>query len=141
MQQENVNYASNFSPFAALFWLVLVVSLGVRTVEGAGYAGAGFALMDAVILKGALIGWILRSEERIPSFLPIDARWRYVLFGLATIQFAHHPEGLVESGKRRAHAFIERMAARRRGGAGGDGDGAPVPRGTAVGDRVQEVVS
>ncbi|HEY4376724.1 MAG TPA: ABC transporter permease, partial [Acidimicrobiales bacterium] len=33
IQQQNVNYPSNFSPFAGLFWLVLVVSLGPRTVE------------------------------------------------------------------------------------------------------------
>jgi branched-chain amino acid transport system permease protein len=142
MQQENVNYGSNFSPFAALFWLVLVVSLGVRTVEGAGYAGASFALMDAVILKGALIGWILRSEDRIPDLFPVSPQWRFILFGLATIQFAHHPEGLVESGKRRAHAFIERAAARRRGGGGDDdADETAVGRGAASDRRVQEVVS
>ena len=33
MQQGNVNYASNFIPFAALFWLAVVVSIGSRTVE------------------------------------------------------------------------------------------------------------
>ncbi len=136
IQQENVNYAANFSPFAALFWLVLVVSLGVRTVEGAGYAGASFALMDAVILKGAAIGWILRSEERIPSFLPVSPKWRFILFGLATIQFARHPEGLVEEGKRKAHARIERLLAKRRGDAGDADD----EQARSSGPRVGEVV-
>src|SRR5919106_1386511 len=37
MHQENVNYTSNFAPFAAAFWLVLVVALGSRTVEGAAH--------------------------------------------------------------------------------------------------------
>ena len=46
MHQENVNYTNNFAPFAALFWLVLVVTLGCRTVEGAAYAGGAFALFD-----------------------------------------------------------------------------------------------
>lgn len=101
IQEENVNYAKNFTPFAALFWLVLVVSLGCRTIEGAGNAGAAFALFDALILKGAVIGWLLRSEERIPDLFPISPDWRFVLFGLTAIQFARHPEGMVEAGKRR----------------------------------------
>ncbi|HEX7132685.1 MAG TPA: ABC transporter permease [Iamia sp.] len=118
LHQENVNYTGNFAPFAALFWLVLVVSLGTRTVEGAAFAGASYALFDAVIFKGALIGWILRSEERIPDVFPLSPKWRFVLFGLAAIQFARHPEGLVEHGKRRSHARTERLLAKagsRRG--------------------------
>ena len=61
---------TNFAPFAALFWLVLVVSLGSRTVEGAAQAGAAFALFDAVILQGRLVGWLLRSPDRDPRHLP-----------------------------------------------------------------------
>ncbi len=114
MHQQNVNYGSNFAPFAALFWMVLVVSLGSRTVEGAAHAGAAYALFDAVLLKGAIFGWLLRSPDRIPGFLPLPPEWRFILFGLATIQFARHPEGLVEHGKRRAHERIERWLARRR---------------------------
>ena len=113
IQQKNVNYASNFSPFAALFWLVLVISLGSRTIEGASYAGASFSLMDRVIFRGAFIAWITRSEELVPGFLPLSPKWRFVLFGLATLSFARHPEGLVESGKRRAHERVERLLARR----------------------------
>ncbi|NIR40642.1 MAG: hypothetical protein GWN79_23465, partial [Actinobacteria bacterium] len=30
------------------------------------------------------------------------AKWRFVLFGLTAIQFARHPEGMLEFGKRRA---------------------------------------
>jgi branched-chain amino acid transport system permease protein len=108
IQQKNVNYATNFAPFAALFWLVVVVSLGARTVEGASYSGASFALMDRLVLRGALLTWILRSEEILPGVFPISPKWRFVLFGLATISFARHPEGLIESGKRRWYARIER---------------------------------
>jgi ABC-type branched-subunit amino acid transport system permease subunit len=114
MHQENVNYESNFSPFQALFWLVLVVSLGSRTVEGAAQAGAAFALFDNVILKGALFGWILRDPDRIPGVFPISPKWRFILFGLGTIQFARHPEGLVESGKRRSMQRVEARLARRQ---------------------------
>lgn len=128
IHQENVNYASNFSPFAALFWLVLVISLGSRTVEGAAQAGAAYALFDAVLLGGALTGWVLRSEERIPGLFPLDSKWRFILFGLGTIQFARHPEGLVEHGKRRASARTEQIAAWWQGRRGPEpvvGEGAP----------------
>lgn len=132
IHQENVNYASNFAPFAALFWLVLVVSFGTRTVEGAAYAGASFALLDAVVFKGAVIGWVLRSEERIPDLFPIAPEWRFVLFGLAAIQFARHPEGLVEHGKRRAHARTERLLTRRKRAKVDEGRPAPAPTGERV---------
>ncbi len=114
IHQQNVNYSSNFSPFAALFWMVLVISLGSRTVEGAAQAGAAFALFDAVLLQGAVFGWILRSEERIPGIFPLDNKWRFILFGLGTIQFARHPEGLVENGKRKASARVDQVLAWRR---------------------------
>lgn len=116
IHQQNVNYSSNFSPFASLFWLVLVVSLGARTVEGAMQAGAAFGLFDAVLLKGAIFGWILRSPERIPSFFPLSPTWTYVLFGLGALQFARHPEGLVESGKRRSTENVEQWWAARHQG-------------------------
>jgi branched-subunit amino acid ABC-type transport system permease component len=114
MHQENVNYPSSFAPFQALFWLVLVVSLGARTVEGAAQAGAAFALFDAVLLRGSLLGWVLRSEERVPGLFPLSPKWRFILFGLGTIQFARHPEGLVEHGKRTAHRRVEALLERRR---------------------------
>ncbi len=116
IQQQNVNYSSNFAPFAALFWLVLVISLGSRTVEGAVQAGAAYSLFDAVVLRGTVFGWLLRSSERVPGIFPISPKWRFILFGLGTIQFARHPEGLVENGKRKAALRTEQVRAwwRRR---------------------------
>jgi branched-chain amino acid transport system permease protein len=124
MHQENVNYTANFAPFVALFWLVIVVSLGSRTVEGAVQAAIGFALFDAIVLKGALFEWLLRDPERVPSFIPLSPAWRFILFGLGAIQFARHPEGMVEFGKRRAHRRVEGWLT-RVGGKGGDGSGPP----------------
>jgi hypothetical protein len=122
IHQENVNYGNNFAPFAALFWVVIVVSLGSRTVEGAGQAGAAFALFDTVVLRGQVFGWILRSPERIPGIFPISPKWRFVLFGLATIQFARHPEGLVENGKRKSLAQLEKLFGGSKGSGSADGD-------------------
>jgi ABC-type branched-subunit amino acid transport system permease subunit len=107
IQQKNVNYSSNFSPFNALFWMVLVVTLGAQTVEGAAQAGAAFSLFDSVLLRGDLFKWLLRDSSRVPGIFPISNKWRFVLFGLGAIQFARHPEGLVENGKRK---FYDRMA-------------------------------
>ena len=97
IQQGNVNYGTNFAPFAALFWLVLVVTLGMRSVDGAIIAAMSYALFDAVILKGAFLGWLFRDPDRIPAIFPISGEWRFVLFGLGAIQFARHPEGVIES--------------------------------------------
>ena len=115
MQQKNVNYGQNFSPFFALFWLVLVVTLGMRTVEGAAVSAASYSLFDAVILKGTFLGWALQDWDRIPGVFPIDSKWRLVLFGLGTIQFARHPEGILEYSKRRrsARSLERRQSARK----------------------------
>jgi ABC-type branched-subunit amino acid transport system permease subunit len=113
IHQENVNYGNNFAPFAALFWVVLVVTLGARTVEGAVNAGAAYSIFDSLVLKGTFLGWILRDPDRIPGIFPVSPKWRFILFGLGTIQFARHPEGLIEASKRRSLARAERRRARR----------------------------
>ncbi len=112
IHQENVNYASNFSPFGALFWVVVVVTLGSRTVEGAVTAGATFSLFDTLILKGTVLGWVLRSPDRIPGVFPLSPKWRFILFGLGTIQFARHPEGLIEASKQRRAVRADRRRAK-----------------------------
>ncbi|HKH07179.1 MAG TPA: ABC transporter permease [Acidimicrobiales bacterium] len=112
MHQETVNYGNNFAPFTALFWVVLVVTLGSRTVEGAVTAGAAFALFDTLILKGTVFGWLFRSPDRIPGLFPISPKWRFVLFGLGALQFARHPEGLLEARKKKAAARADRRAQR-----------------------------
>ena len=118
MLQKNVNYGTNFSPFVALFWVVLVVTLSSRTVQGAAMAAASFSLFDAIILKGTIFAWLFRSADRIPGFLPISGKWVFVLFGLGAVQYARHPEGILEYRKRlqaaRSHQRRERKAARAR---------------------------
>jgi ABC-type branched-subunit amino acid transport system permease subunit len=110
MHQENVNYGNNFAPFASLFWLLLVVTFGARRVDGAIVAAGTFSLFDAVVLKGTILGWILRSPERVPELFPVSGKWRFVLFGLGSIQFARNPDGLLAAGERRRAA----RRARRR---------------------------
>ncbi len=115
MLQKNVNYATNFSPFVALFWVVLVVTLSSRTVQGAAMAAASFSLFDAVILKGAIFAWVFRGADRVPGFLPISPKWVLVLFGLGAVQYARHPEGILEYSKRRQAARRHDRRERRLG--------------------------
>ena len=111
IHQGNVNYAANFSPFAGLFWIVLVVTLSARTVEGAANAGVAFALMDRILFR---------------NILHLSGKWRFVFFGLTASQYARHPEGMLEYGKRRALArvdgLLDRRQARRAAASAGDGD-------------------
>ena len=104
MLQGDVNYGANFSPFVALFWVVIVVTIGSRTVQGAAIAAAAFGLFDAIILKGAFLEWILRDKDLVPGFFPISPKWLLVLFGLGTIQYARHPEGVLEHRRRKIAA-------------------------------------
>jgi branched-chain amino acid transport system permease protein len=95
----------SFNYFFSLFWLVLVVTTGVRTVEGA--VNAGMALVFFPELLHHLPGRLADLE--------------YVAFGFGAITFAKHPEGIVEFQKRRS---MERLARWRRR-AGGNGDEPP----------------
>jgi hypothetical protein len=127
MLQGNVNYGTNFSPYVALFWVVIVVTIGSRTVQGAAIAAASFTLLDAVILKGAIFAWILGGNDKIPGFMPISPKWLLVLFGLGAIQYAKHPEGVLEMTQRRSAARRAKRADRRSAAAGSDPGPGPHP--------------
>lgn len=116
--QGSVNYGTSFVPFVALFWLIVIVTFGVRQPTGAIIAAGFFVMADAVILKGTFIGWILRDESAIPDVFPLEASWQYILFGLGTIQYARHPEGALA---RMADKRSERAARRAERKVVGDG--------------------
>jgi ABC-type branched-subunit amino acid transport system permease subunit len=94
-QQGEAN-AALFSPFFGLFWVVLVVTLGARTVEGAVNAGLALMLFPE-ILEG----------------LGLSPAYEFILFGLGAMTYARHPEGIVEANKRAVLAAIDRRIARR----------------------------
>lgn len=78
-QQHEAN-PSFFVPFFGLFWVVIVVVLGSRSVKGA--VAAGLALM--------LLPEILHGL----GFSPV---WQYILFGVGAVTYARHPEGILEA--------------------------------------------
>ena len=60
--------------------------------------------------------WVLRDPDRVPGVFPISSSWMFILFGLGAIQFAKHPEGLLEPAAARRHE-----ARRRKGPPPSDG--------------------
>jgi branched-subunit amino acid ABC-type transport system permease component len=94
------NYDAAFQVTWGLVWVVIVVSLGSRTVEGAIQAGFGLVVFPVLVL------------ERI---LHLSPSWSLVLFGLGALAYARHPEGTLEHGKRMSLNRIQRWLDRRAG--------------------------
>jgi branched-subunit amino acid ABC-type transport system permease component len=109
IQDAQANYTANFQPFLGLVWIVLVVTIGSRTVEGAIQAGLAFAFVPE----------ILKSLGVSPSI-------QFILFGLGAITYAKHPEGIVEFQKRRSLERVQKFLQRHSKGDEPD-DSAPVP--------------
>ena len=82
---------------AGLFWVVIVVTLGARTVEGAVQAGAALKLFPELL-----------------KAIGVSLTWHPVLFGLGALTFARHPEGIAEHGKRTSLAGMQRLLDRAR---------------------------
>jgi len=86
---------NDFNSFLSLVFMVVVVTTGVYTVEGAIEAGMAYVVLYQVL-----------------DYLP--SQWRNlfpILFGLGAVTYALHPEGMVEWQKRRV---IERVVAWRK---------------------------
>jgi ABC-type branched-subunit amino acid transport system permease subunit len=120
--QKGIAQPADYSYLLGFVYVVIVVSTAARTVEGAINAGIAFVILPVIL----------------SDWFGISQTWAFVLFGLGAIQYARHPEGTLENGKRVSMAFfqrqIDRLAARRSkssGGASGDGTPAstPVPAG------------
>jgi branched-chain amino acid transport system permease protein len=131
MFDGQANYAANFTPFFGLVWIVLVVTISARTVEGAVVAGLALALVPELLKE-----------------LGMSLEVQYVLFGLGALTYARHPEGVLEAQKRRAIGAMQRLLDRRHGtpedelpggaadaadgGAGADGAAHPVSASESV---------
>jgi ABC-type branched-subunit amino acid transport system permease subunit len=94
-QQGQAN-SQAFSPFIGLFWVVLVVTLGARSVNGA--VNAGISLM----VFPQLLKW-----------LGLGAGYQFIFFGLGAITYARHPEGIIEFQTRKSVAKLQQWLDRR----------------------------
>jgi hypothetical protein len=94
IQSGTVN-ASQFNYQISLAFVVIVITTGVSTVEGAN--NAGFAL---VVI------------EQLLTYLPSrfgGEQLVFVLFAAGALQYANHPEGILEFQKRKWTLYFENL--------------------------------
>ncbi|MFN8034795.1 MAG: ABC transporter permease [Acidimicrobiia bacterium] len=97
MREGAANYQANFTVEFALFWLVLVVTLGPRTVEG--------AIVAAIALK--FFPELIDQFNNWQSLVHVSPSWQFILFGLGAVAYARHPEGMFEYVKRRVQNSVQ----------------------------------
>jgi ABC-type branched-subunit amino acid transport system permease subunit len=107
----------NFNYFLSLVFIVLVLTTGMRTVEGAINAAAALVLLPQLL-------------DLLPARYGV---LEFALFGYGAVTFVKHPEGIVEFQKRlsmqRLARFAERWSARSSSGDDdGHNGGGDVPR-------------
>ncbi|MGA2528576.1 MAG: ABC transporter permease [Acidimicrobiales bacterium] len=88
---------NDFNSILSLVFMVVVVTTGVYTVEGAIQAGMAYVILYQLL-----------------DYLP--SQWRNlfpILFGLGAVTYALHPEGVVEWQKRRAVELVVAVANRK----------------------------
>ena len=91
MLDTQANPAS-YATFFGLVWLVVVVTISARTVEGAIVAGFAFVLLPELLKE-----------------LGVSLEFSSILFGLGAITYARHPEGIFEAQKRTVVGGIQRL--------------------------------
>jgi branched-chain amino acid transport system permease protein len=106
-QLVQVGNVPTYPTILGIVWVVLVVTLGSRTVDGALNAGISFVVFQ----------WLLEDALHLTPGLFL------ILFGLGAITYARHPEGIVEYQTRksiidmgRARALAVRAKALRAAG-------------------------
>lgn len=112
---EQTYSSPNWSTFLGLFWVVIVVTLGPRTVEGALQAAFGFVLFQKRVLP-TWLPWIINHIQPWWKPTSLPSAIQFIFFGLGAITYARNPEGILEANKRKSMARIEARIARRKGG-------------------------
>jgi branched-subunit amino acid ABC-type transport system permease component len=84
----------DYPAIQGLFWVLLVVTLGSRTVDGALNAGLSFVLLPVILEE------LLRVDSSLSS--PIQ----FALFGFGAVTFVRHQEGIVEFQKRASIEWV-----------------------------------
>jgi ABC-type branched-subunit amino acid transport system permease subunit len=118
------NISANFVPEFGLVWVVLVVTLGARTVEGAINAAIGFVFVAAVVLP-TWIPWLVNHVQPWYHMAALPIALQTILFGLGALTYAKHPEGILEFQKRRSLARVQRVIDRFSKKGGSSDESAP----------------
>jgi branched-chain amino acid transport system permease protein len=96
----------DYNATLGLFWVVIVVTLGPRTVEGAIQAAIGFVLFPARVLSDWL-PWIINHVQPFLHVGPFSNAIAAIFFGLGAVTYARHPEGILEANKGRSLARVQ----------------------------------
>lgn len=94
ISQGKVEPVATYPALFGVVWVVLVVTLGARTVDGAVNAALGFIVFQ----------WLLEALGFPPTIAVIG-------FGLGAITYARHPEGIVEFQTRKSILRTARQGA------------------------------
>ena len=97
ISQGKVEPVATYPALFGVVWVVLVVTLGSRTVDGATNAALGFIIFP----------WLLEALGFVPTIAIIG-------FGLGAITYARHPEGIVEFQTRKSILRTVRQGALAR---------------------------
>jgi branched-chain amino acid transport system permease protein len=115
IQKGQITYTETYDIAFALVWVVVVVTLGSRTVEGAIQAAIGFILFPVFLTY--------LSQWTGQGFFA-NAGLASILFGFGAFTYAKHPEGILEFQKRtstaRFQALIDRRSAKKQAAVAGD---------------------
>jgi branched-chain amino acid transport system permease protein len=113
-----VNFQTNYATELGLLWIVIVVSLGSRSFEGALQAAAGYIFFPLLILSQAG-PWLVNNVQPWYHLDVLPVGLQAIFFGLGALTYAKHPEGLLEFNTRKslvkAQARIDKFKARRAG--------------------------
>lgn len=104
--EGRVNYDTNFNFYLGLVWVVLVVSLGARSVQAAINAGLSFILFPQLLTMALTNLPVVKVEN--PQTLAQSIA--FILFGFGAITYAKHPEGVIEAQTRKAVHRIQRRS-------------------------------
>lgn len=114
-----------FIPELGLVWIVLVVTLGPRSVEGAINAAIGYIFFQQIVLP-TWLPWIFNNVQVwINRTIHLTAPWANgyhewyhlhslpaalvpIFFGIGAFTYAKHPEGILEFQKRRSLGRVQR---------------------------------
>jgi branched-chain amino acid transport system permease protein len=131
MYYRQANFDQSFQFYVGLVWVVLVVTIGARSIRAAVVAGLLFFLMPEW-LNGLfeIPQRVAANHAHLPLGLTsvlngIDPTWAagvsFILFGVGALTYARHPEGVLEANVSR---FVSSVSKLRRA--------APVPAAAEV---------
>jgi branched-subunit amino acid ABC-type transport system permease component len=98
----------NYNFIQGLFWVVLVVTLGSRSLQAAITAGISFKLVPEILSR---IDIAALPDSINPAHNP--QALAFALFGLGALTYAKHPEGIIEYQTSASLQFVNRRILHR----------------------------